>query len=228
MRDTRILIALLTLAISTSINAGALLSPADRLHSQACAEDMAHSDDPWHISNLYNCAKRDFFVPYQLWTGAEWDGNKQAPCMHPMERHSVLSRPSDQYASGDVIIRGPVEWHDDHTGETIQVWERIRPHINSHKYYACHPRGIGPIHDVNKTYDRYIKGLCRAPAGFGWQVGKRRICTKTTLEIIDVTLNEEGRLESLIADYWFRDKLKYRYTYKPGKGAVSIFRHKKK
>jgi hypothetical protein len=102
------------------------------------------------------------------------------------------------------------------------VWERRLGTYNSLKYYACHKRGIGIVHNLNKPHVNYIRGLCRAPAGFGWKIGQRRTCIKTTVEIINVTLDENGDLDSLTTDYWFRDKLSYRYTYQPNKGVVWI------
>ncbi|MFT6387786.1 MAG: hypothetical protein ACJAUP_001158 [Cellvibrionaceae bacterium] len=204
------------------------LSAAEQLHHQACSIQPYASDDPWHITNLYNCGNRELFVPYQLWTGAEWNGDKQAPCMHAIDRRSVFLPLADNDASGEVIIRGPLSWQDPKTGEAIRVWERIRPQSNSHQYYACHKRGIGQIHNVNKPKMVYIRDLCRAPGGFGWQVGKRRTCTKTTVEIEKVELDSHHRLNRLSVKYWFRDKLKHHYVYKPNQGATEIFSYKKK
>jgi hypothetical protein len=102
------------------------------------------------------------------------------------------------------------------------VWERRLDSYNSLKYYTCHKRGIGIIYNLNKPHINYIRGLCRAPAGFGWKIGQRRTCIKTTVENINVTLDENDRLDSLMTDYWFRDKLKYRFTYKPNKGVVWV------
>ncbi len=198
-------------------------STADGLHQAVCAIQPYVSDDPWHIANLYNCASRELFVPYQLWSGATWEGDKQASCMHSVQRRSVLSQPSDQYAGGEVIARGPVSWKDPHRGDTLQVWERVYPSINSYKYYACHKRGIGIVHNLSKPTEKYIRGLCRAPAGFGWKMGKRRTCVKTTVEIDELVLNENHHLVGLRYKYWFRDKLKFRYTLEPNRGETEIF-----
>ncbi|MGH1487292.1 MAG: hypothetical protein ACRBCI_13850 [Cellvibrionaceae bacterium] len=210
-----------------SVQAEKTLSAAERLHQHACAIKPYVHDNPWHIANLYDCTTRELYVPYQLWSGAEWNGDKQGPCMHAVDHRSVLSQPSDQYSSGEIIRKGPISWHDKHTGETLKVWERIRPSINSRKYYTCHPRGIGIIHNLSRPNEKYIRGLCRAPAGFGWKIGKRRVCIKTTVEIDELVLDKNNLLESLYVKYWFRDKLKYRYLYKPNQGTTEIFLYKK-
>lgn len=203
------------------------LSFAEKLHYQACSIKPYVSDDPWHIANLYDCVNKELYIPYQLWSGAEWGGDKYSACMHEVNRKSVLSQPAEDYASGEVIVNGPIEWTDPHTGELLQVWERIRPNINSHKYYACHSRGIGVVHNPLKLNSRYVRGLCRAPAGFGWKVGVKRTCIKTTVEIVEVVIDQNNHLENIVVDYWFRDKLKYRYIYKPRQGETNILLYRK-
>ena len=196
---------------------------AQLLHDKACAIEPYVADDPWHIANLYNCSTRQLFIPYQLWTGAQWNGDKDAPCMHEINNRNVLERPSDSYARGEVIIKGPIEWLNPFSGKTLSVWERQRPHRNASKYYVCHERGIGSIHNLRKPKEQFVEGLCQAPGGHGWMVGKRRTCIKVTLEIIDLTLDDNHHLSSLKVKYWWRDKLRYAHTYIPNEGIKSIY-----
>ena len=51
------------------------------IYKAACVEPATNTS-PWSINNLYDCENRSLFIPYQLWTGADWDGNKDAPCRH--------------------------------------------------------------------------------------------------------------------------------------------------
>ncbi|MGH1541258.1 MAG: hypothetical protein ACRBHB_12600 [Arenicella sp.] len=213
---------LLVFGLSQKTIATSDQSAAQRLHEQACSITPYIGDDPWHITNLYNCANRELFIPYQLWTGAAWDGDKNSPCMHAVDTNTILNKPDENYARGRVIIKGPVLWKDDLSSEMVEVWERVRPHRNSNGYYACHPRGIGKVHNKNKPHGRFVRGLCFAPGGFGWKINRKRTCIKTTLEIVDLTLNENNLLSSLAVKFWFRDKLKYRYVYQPGKGTTQI------
>ena len=198
-------------------------SAAKRLHNVACSISPYTSKDPWHISNLYNCASQELFIPYQLWTGATWNGDKNANCMHPANSRSLLKSPSEHFAKGEVIIKGPLKWKDDVSGELRDVWQRSRSTSNSQKYYVCHPRGIGGIHNVNRPGVKWVRGLCNIPAGFGWKVGQKRTCIKTTIEIIDIELDTQNRLQNITVKFWFRDKLRYRYLYERNYGTRQIF-----
>ena len=145
--------------------------------------------------------------------------------MHPIKNTRILERPTDEYARGEVVITGPIEWLNPFTDKTIKVWERHRPHRNASKYYVCHERGIGSIHNLKKPKVQFVEGLCQAPAGHGWMIGKRRTCIKVTLEIINIDLDEKNHLSSLEVKYWWRDKLRFTHTYIPNEGVKSIYIH---
>jgi hypothetical protein len=198
---------------------------AVKLHQTACSISPYISDDPWHIANLYNCANKQLFIPYQLWTGSKWNGDKNATCMHKANTRSPLENSKEGYFGGEVIINGPIKWKDDLTGEVKNVWQRTRSNTKSNKYYICHNRGIGGIHNLNKPWVKWIRGLCNIPAGYGWQIGKKRTCIKTTLEIIDIQLDEKNHLKNITVKFWFRDKLLYRYVYERNFGTKSIFNY---
>ena len=45
------------------------------------------SSNPWHITNLYSKEDDSFFIPYHLWSGSSWDGNKNSEnCMHDAKK----------------------------------------------------------------------------------------------------------------------------------------------
>lgn len=204
---------------------------ADVLHELACAISPYIGDDPWHITNLYNCSSRELFIPYQLWSGASWNGDKNAPCSHSVDNESIVIKPDNataRYGKGKTIIRGTKLWENPKTGEEIEVFERHRPHRNALSYYECHERGIGKVHNPRKPKGQWVRGLCQAPGGHGWIVGKRRTCIKTTIKIVNVTLDDEMRLQEISYTYWYRDKKRYRYTLEREKGAVEILSYKKK
>ncbi len=208
-----------------SIEKKQALLAAERLHEIACSISPYASKDPWHISNLYNCVSQELFIPYQLWTGAIWDGDKNANCMHAANSRSLLDSPGKGYAKGEVIIKGPIQWTDDVSGEIRNVWQRTRSTSNTQKYYVCHPRGIGGIHNVKRPWVKWVRGLCHIPAGFGWKIGQKRTCIKTTIEIIDIVLDEQNRLHNITVKFWFRDTLRYRYTYQRNYGTQQIFNY---
>jgi len=106
--------------ISININSFAKepITKAEALHEYACSNQIARSDNPWHITNLYNCSTNELYIPYQLWSGAQWNGDKQAPCMHPADRRSALNN-----SSNEIIVKGPIQWIEPETGEELEVWE---------------------------------------------------------------------------------------------------------
>jgi len=180
---------------------------------------------------LYNCSSKELFIPYQLWTGASWDGDKNADCIHSVNTESILSKPinaTGRYSKGKVIIKGITKWTHPESGEELEVFERHRPHRNAVSYYECHKRGIGKVHNLRKPKGRWVRGLCHIPAGEGWVIGQQRTCIKTTLEIVNVSLDNDMRLKDVTVKYWYRDKLKYRYTYEREKGTVEVLSYKKK
>ena len=81
------------------------------------------SSNPWHITNLYSKEDDSFFIPYHLWSGSNWDGNKNSEnCMHEVknkwtfqalnfrkgngERKMKLSAPEDyKIPDGDKVVK---------------------------------------------------------------------------------------------------------------------------
>ncbi|MGB7402658.1 MAG: hypothetical protein WA916_08755 [Arcobacter sp.] len=47
-----------------------------KVTNQECSKPTKNSS-AWHIDNLYDCKTKSFFIPYQLWSGAKFDGNKK-------------------------------------------------------------------------------------------------------------------------------------------------------
>ena len=65
-------------------------SQAKTLHSNALNNK---SSNPWHITNLYSKEDDSFFIPYHLWSGSSWDGNKNTEnCMHDVRNKWVFKR----------------------------------------------------------------------------------------------------------------------------------------
>lgn len=54
----------------------------NEVHHVGCLDKTNTANSPWNISNLYDCESKEIFIPYQLWSGAQWDGNKQTHCIH--------------------------------------------------------------------------------------------------------------------------------------------------
>ena len=159
-------------------------STASHLHAMAC-DEPAKSDSPWNIKNLYDCSTSTLYIPYQLWSGAKWDGAKGGPCMH---------------AANSAIV-GPVAWRDPESGAMEKVWSRANGDGSKAQYFACHEMGIGQVYDSREARS-FAKGECDFPAGFGWALSVKRACVDTSIEITAIALNRRNELESIEFDTW--------------------------
>jgi len=180
----------------------------DELHLRGC-ETTPEGASPWHITSLYDCDSRSLFVPWQLWTGAAWTGDKTQPCMHRAKTRFFVN-------GGDsTTIEGPIPWKHPQLGETLQTWHRTKDDGRKQQIFTCHAKGIGRVYDSRKP-QTYAPGRCKFPAGFGWQLFEKRPCNDTSIEIIEVELNPANELAGLHFRWWFGDTLDHVYRYAPG------------
>lgn len=183
-------------------------------HHRVCALPAATPDDsPWHIRHLYNCETRSLFIPYQLWSGAHWNGDKDAPCMHAVKSINYLGRP----------IEGPLEWVNPWTGETEITWLRIKNEGEPRERIqrmVCNKKAIARRHDSTKPNYVYWANRCEIPAGYGWELGRQRHCMKTTIKITHLRLDDNHHFDSITYDWWIKDKFIYQYSYKARVGRI--------
>lgn len=210
-------ICLLVLAVFDTGHAAELRkADALRLHAIACSEHK-QSGSKWNIHELYDCTTRELFIPYQLWTGVSWDGDKGAPCMHLGDsRFSVNGKSA-------TTITGPRIWRNPVTGKPESYWSREKVNGSKTQYFTCHERGIGRVYD-SRGERHFRPGRCKFPAGYGWELGTRRYCRHTSIEIVVISLDEANNLESLSFKWWYRDKLDYIYRYRPNQGMTDAWR----
>ena len=190
----------------------------------ACS-DQPESGNPsaWHIANLYDCDNSTLFIPYQLWTGMSWDGNKDAPCMHPADTLFHVNGVSS------TTIRGPRSWTNTDTGSEHTVWFREKVDGSKQQYFTCHPLGIGRVYDSRGGGRSYPVGRCKFPAGYGWQVGVQRRCENTAIEITRLELDADNNLSALEFKWWYRNStgayiLDHMYRYEPNVGSVNSWK----
>lgn len=190
---------------------------AESFHKLACAS-YPPSSSPWHVGNLYDCGTRKMFVPYQLWTGAEWDGRKDGPCMHKADTTFTVNNRSE------TRIWGPKKWRNPKTDKEEMVWVREKVQGFKEQYFTCHEKGIGRLYDSRRP--RYYRtGRCKFPAGQGWKIHSKRDCLKTSLKITHVGLDDKGRLKELEFEYWSRrDRLDHIYRYVPNLGMTNAWK----
>lgn len=222
---------LFLLATPAEATHAAAVKDMEALHELACSSPQS-GKGPWNVSNLYDCESRKLFIPYQLWTGSKWDGNKDAPCMHPANIvFDVYVSSANKWRTR--TIKGPKEWQ----GE--QVWVRETADGSKTQYFECHPKGIGRLWEVRKGREKTYRrnGRCKFPAGYGWEIGKRRKCVDTALQVYRVEFDRDHNLSALEFTYWFRItrrrgeyssepryRLNFKYRYVPHKGMETNWR----
>ena len=180
---------------------------AQQFHNRVCALP-SHHESPWHIRNLYSCQTQSLYIPYQLFTGAFWHGDRNAACMHSANR--IFNRKGAPYRH----LTGPIEWLNPENNQTLIVWQFQYLTKDRVRYLTCHENGIGRRYDSNKSDYIYFAGRCQYPAGAGWQIGKRRYCTKTTIEITRIDLDDNNELSAVHYDWWIKDQLDSSFALK--------------
>lgn len=188
----------------------------DELHLAGCAPTPAGAS-AWHITRLYDCQSRSLYVPYQLWTGAQWDGDRSKACMH--EAHTKFLVDGDDATT----IRGPIKWKHPSTGETLDTWHRNKDDGRKQQIFTCHANGIGRVFDSRRSRV-YAPGRCKFPAGPGWSLFNRRHCDNTSIEIFRLELSDTNDLAALHFRWWFDGTLDHKYRYAPGKSMTSATR----
>ena len=200
-----------------------------RQYNAACLDNEDVEVLPWHISNLLDCTNNTFYIPYELWSGASFDGQKRNVnnCMNDVDTTFV----SSQTAQTSTNIKRVDEWRSPVFDHIFPIWERKKSDESKIQYFTCHQNGIGRVYDkrINKE-DAYYSGTgVKFPAGNGWKIntlrsffdkkdsmGARRT-RETSIKIIDVEFNALNELISLQYAWWFDDTLDYIYTYQPNK-----------
>ncbi len=190
---------------------------ARSFHKLACA-DYPPSKSPWRVKNIYDCKTRELFVPYQLWTGAKWNGRKDGPCMHKADTTFTVNNRSE------TRIWGPKKWMNPKTDKEEMVWVREKVQGWKEQYFTCHEKGIGRLYDSRKP--RYYRvGRCKFPAGHGWKIGVKTDCVKTSLKITHVGLDDKGHLSEIKFEYWSRrERLDHIYRYVPNQGMTNAWK----
>jgi hypothetical protein len=172
----------------------------------------------------YDPATKTRFIPIELWTGSEWDGNRE-----------LRMTPANLYFGkrGEKRISGPVAWTRPGTGEAIQVYERNNK--GKKQLFVLSSRGDGLGRVFDSRYARDCVDEVKFPLGL-WRDGETRVfdvsCDggklrrKIELTIEKLDFNHDGVPHSL-QFHWVVDGGKgygtdMHYTYSPGRGLVSL------
>jgi hypothetical protein len=224
----RRIIGLVFLITASSSYAGVIDNNSDlvsalELHQAACSGVDDINESPWDIKSLYNCETKNFFVPYQLWTGAKWNGDQDTNCMHEADSTFYVNRTSG------TTIKGPVEWENPKTLNTLKVWKREKLNGSKQQYFACNDKGIGRVFDSRKGGRYYDLGRCKFPAGQGWEIGKQRKCKSTAIEIVKVEIDSNKSLSAIEFKWWYQSRSgeyvhDHTYRYEPNIGSVNAWK----
>ena len=164
------------------------------------------SNSPWNITNLYNPEDDSIFIPYQLWTGMNWDGNKGASCMHKAASFFSVN------GSSDTTITGPHDWQGN------KVWRREKTDGSKQQYFVCNSMGIGRVFDSRYPSRAYSSGRCKFPAGYGWKIGIERDCNRTSIRITKMEFNSNHDLSAIEFEWRTRGYHDHTYRYEVGFG----------
>ena len=205
----------MTILFSTSHSFGAekykLASKSD-VTKLAETVGSQSASNPYHFINLYDASSDSFFIPYQLWSGAKWDGVKSVEkCMHKANTTWTYFNPRNTKSKGKII--SPVKYPHPWSGEVFQTfeWKGRKGSTN----YICHSKGLARIYDhrfkrAGLLDSPILNGTeCKFPAGFGWQIGVSQDC------------NPEAPKQTTVTELMFDEnfnlvKMKYTYTEKEG------------
>jgi hypothetical protein len=215
MKFITLLTISMTIFFSTSHSFGAekykLASKSD-VTKLAETVGSQSASNPYHFINLYEASSDSFFIPYQLWSGAKWDGVKSVEkCMHKANTTWTYFNPRNTKSKGKII--SPVKYPHPSSGEVFQTfeWKGRKGSQN----YICHAKGLARIYDhrfkkAGLLDSPILNGTeCKFPAGFGWQIGVSQDC------------NPEAPKQTTVTELMFDEnfnlvKMKYTYTEKEG------------
>ena len=215
MKFITLLTMSMTILFSTSHSFGAekykLASKSD-VTKLAETVGSQSASNPYHFINLYDASSDSFFIPYQLWSGAKWDGVKSVEkCMHKANTTWTYFNPRNTKSKGKII--SPVKYPHPSSGEVFQTfeWKGRKGSQN----YICHAKGLARIYDhrfkkAGLLDSPILNGTeCKFPAGFGWQIRVSQDC------------NPEAPKQTTVTELVFDEnfnlvKMKYTYTEKEG------------
>lgn len=200
-------------------------------------KSQVKSDKPWHISNLYDCKTNSFFIPYELWSGAKYTGDKTDSKNHQVNRQSETSHygKSGRLSYSDLSISGTTKWTSDEYNKDFDIYTRDSD--GKIQYFIANDMGIGRVYD-DRGNGRYFNGTnIKFPAGYGWRLNEARSSSyevvkngrtkyrNTTIKIINMKFNDKDELHGITFEWYPKDvELDHIYTYQVDVGLVETRR----
>ena len=172
---------------------------------------------PWSIHNLYDCKLKSFFIPYQLWSGAKFDGNKKGSINHQVNKQT-LTPYGNKSKLQPLSIIGTKKWTNPEDGIEYNIYIRERSRKGKIQYFTANTMGIGRVYD-NRDERYYTEPRIKFPAGYGWQLHEQRSLGVTDIEIINMTFYKNN-LEGITFKWWVNGSLDHIYHYEVNKGVI--------
>jgi hypothetical protein len=181
---------------------------------------LGASGDPSPWDSSFDQATQARFIPVELWTGSEWDGNKE------LKMSTAELRFGDRQNKN---VKGPMEWQHPVTGETLLVYERTnqqkRDGVKSQLFAMNKEKtGLGRVYDARDDLGtRTFSGGLKFPVGY-WKQGETKQVVETRYEGSRV----DTRIESITIkqlDFAYRGAphcLEFEWIYKESRRAKII------
>jgi hypothetical protein len=184
------------------------------------------SSNPWHITNLYSKEDDSFFIPYHLWSGSNWDGNKNSEnCMHDVRNKWVFKRGDRERKNR---VSAPMDYKMPESGKIVKTFQ-VENRRNTQNY-VCHEKGLARIYDGRFDDAGVLSELdgkeCKFPAGFGWRLDESQDCSDSSpkeTKVVELIFDENFILKKMSYTYEKKEGRKTRrkndyYEYEPDKG----------
>lgn len=200
---------------------------------QHCKQATAQSTPAaiWQAS--YDAVTRTRYIPLELILGAHWSGSRETALPE--------GRFVESLGRGAATWSGPKTWQHRDTGESLVVYDRIRPGVAQKMAVRRQGDAIGRAEDMrnNSTCDQEAKfplgpwtqGETRTyeyPCWFGAENARRRILFVAIITIEDIDFTYGGAEHSLRLRWVLRRKEDGReldhklYVFSPGRSLVSV------
>jgi hypothetical protein len=204
----------------------------------AASSAQAVESSVWEAS--INSQTKERFIPVELWTGANWGGQKELK-MAPVDG-TYRHRTSTYY------IKGPLEWKHPVTGETSLVFERLNPGRNKDddklQLFTVNQdqTGLGRLFDGRPGRDtRTYSGGLKFPLGL-WKEGETKSFVYKVWDTTETTRAEAITIKQInftyqgtpycLEIYWIATDRsgrktydRHTYIYCPEKSMASQIQH---
>jgi hypothetical protein len=187
-----------------------------------------------------NPQNKERFIPVELWTGVDWDGQKE------LKMTSVDG--TYRHRTSTYSIKGPVEWKHPVTNQTSPVYERINPGRNKDEDKSQlftinqDQTGLGRLFDGRPRRDtRTYSGGLKFPLGL-WKEDETKSFVYKVWDTIETTRAEAITIKQInftyqgtphcLEIYWIATDRsgrkpydRHTYIYCPGQSMVSQLQH---